>query len=146
MLAQTDISGFDLTSLRHCFGAGEPLNSEAMRSWKMNTGCDIYDGYGQTKTINIVANFPGKEIRSGSMGKLCSGLIVDIIDDDGLILGENDVGHIEIKITEPYPPRLFKRYHKDEVSTTKSFRNIIQGIRQRVMPMGIFGLLIVLMT
>jgi acetyl-CoA synthetase len=123
MLAQTDVSGFDLTSLRHCFGAGEPLNPEAMRSWKVNTGCNIYDGYGQTETINIVANFPGMEIRPGSMGKPCPGFIVDIIDDDGLILGEDDVGHIGIKITEPYPPGLFKRYYKDEVSTTKSFRN-----------------------
>ena len=65
VLAQMDLSGADFSSLRHCFGAGEPLNPEAMRAWKAATGCDIYDGYGQTESINIVANFTGMEIRAG---------------------------------------------------------------------------------
>ena len=36
-----------------------------MRAWKAATGCDIYDGYGQTESINIVASFTGMEIRAG---------------------------------------------------------------------------------
>ena len=123
MLAQTDLSGADLSSLRHCFGAGEPLNPEAMRAWKDATGCDIYDGYGQTETVNIVANFPGMEIRPGSMGKPCPGLTVDIIDDEGNVLGDDTVGHIGVKITEPYPPGLFKGYYMDDAATAKSFHH-----------------------
>ena len=34
ILAQTGIGGFDLGSIRHSFGAGEPLNPEAIRVWK----------------------------------------------------------------------------------------------------------------
>jgi len=123
VLAQTDVSGSDLSSLRHCFGAGEPLNPEAMRAWKESTGCDIYDGYGQTETVNIVSNFPGMEIRPGSMGKPCPGLTIDIIDDDGKVLGDDEVGHIGVQITEPYPPGLFKGYYMDEEATAKSFKN-----------------------
>ena len=123
MLAQADISGFDLSSLRHCIGAGEPLNPEAMRAWKQNTGCDIFDGYGQTETVNIVANFPGMEIRPGSMGKPCPGLVVDIVDENGVVVPNDEVGHICVKITDPYPPGLFKEYHKDKEATAKSFRN-----------------------
>ena len=70
VLAQMDLSGADFSSLRHCFGAGEPLNPEAMRAWKAATGCDIYDGYGQTESINIVANFTGMEIRAGPVPRL----------------------------------------------------------------------------
>ena len=121
--AQSDTSGADLSSLRHCFGAGEPLNPEAMRAWKDATGCDIYDGYGQTETINIVANFPGMEIRPGSMGKPCPGLTVDVIDDEGNIVDDDDVGHIGVKITDPYPPGLFRGYYRDERETAVSFRN-----------------------
>ena len=121
--AQSDTSGADLSSLRHCFGAGEPLNPEAMRAWKDATGCDIYDGYGQTETINIVANFPGMEIRPGSMGKPCPGLTVDVIDDEGNIVDDDDVGHIGVKITDPYPPGLFRGYYRDEQETAASFRN-----------------------
>ena len=123
VLAQTDLSGADLSSLRHCFGAGEPLNPEAMRAWKDATGCDIYDGYGQTETVNIVANFPGMEIRPGSMGKPCPGLTVDIIDDQGNVVADDTVGHIGVKITEPYPPGLFKGYYMDDAATAKSFHH-----------------------
>ena len=123
VFAQSDMSGADLSSLRHCFGAGEPLNPEAMRAWKDATGCDIYDGYGQTETINIVANFPNMEIRPGSMGKSCPGLTVDVINDEGNIVDDDEVGHIGVKITDPYPPGLFRGYYRDEQETAKSFRN-----------------------
>lgn len=123
VMAKADLSGADFSSLRHCFGAGEPLNPEAMRAWKSATGCDIYDGYGQTETINIVANFPGMEIRPGSMGKPCPGLVVDVVDDDGSIVPDEEVGHIAVKITDPYPPGLFRGYYRDEAITAQSFRN-----------------------
>ncbi len=123
IMAKADLSNADFSSLRHCFGAGEPLNPEAMRAWKKSTGCEIYDGYGQTETINIVANTPGMEIRPGSMGKPCPGLNVDIIDDDGNIMEDNVIGHIGVKITNPYPPGLFKGYFKDDVKTAEVFRN-----------------------
>ena len=123
IMAKADLTGADFSSLRHCFGAGEPLNPEAMRAWKQATGCDIYDGYGQTETINIVANFPGMAIRPGSMGKPCPGLIVDVIDDEGQILPPNEVGHIAVKITDPYPPGLFRGYYRDEATTAKVFRH-----------------------
>ena len=94
-----------------------------MRVWKNATGCDIYDGYGQTETINIVANFPGMEIRRGSMGKPCPGLTVDIIDDAGNILGDDEIGHIGVKITQPYPPGLFNGYYRDDEKTKEVFKN-----------------------
>jgi acetyl-CoA synthetase len=118
-----DISGYDLSSLRHCIGAGEPLNPEAMRSWKTATGCDIYDGYGQTETINIIANYPGMEIRPGSMGKPVPGLDIDIIDDNGNSCPKNIVGHIAVKITNPHPLGLFYGYFKDKTATDFAFKN-----------------------
>ena len=63
------------------------------------------------------------EIRPGSMGKPCPGLTVDIIDDDGNVMEDNKIGHIGVKITDPYPPGLFKGYYKDPVKTAEVFRN-----------------------
>lgn len=123
VMAKADLSGADFSSLRHCFGAGEPLNPEAMRAWKLATGCDIYDGYGQTETINIVANFPGMPIRPGSMGKPCPGLHVDVVDDEGKVVADHEVGHIAVKITDPYPPGLFRGYYGDPDTTAKAFRH-----------------------
>ena len=123
LFAQMDVSNYNLSALRHCIGAGEPLNPEAMRSWKTATGCDIYDGYGQTETINIVANYPGMEIRPGSMGKPVPGLDVDIIDDEGKLCPNDVVGHIAVKITNPHPLGLFFGYFKDKPATDFAFRN-----------------------
>ena len=123
LFATMDISPYDVSSIRHCIGAGEPLNPEAMRSWKAATGCDIHDGYGQTETVNIVANYPGMEIRPGSMGKPVPGIDIGIIDDDGNVVADDIVGHIAVKITDPYPPGLFDGYFRDPEATAKSFRN-----------------------
>lgn len=123
LFAQMDVSGYDLSSLRHCLGAGEPLNPEAMRSWKAATGCDIYDGYGQTETVNIVANYPGMEIRAGSMGKPVPGIDVRIIDEQGNEVEVGVVGDIAVKITDPYPLGLFPGYFQDPEGTARSFRN-----------------------
>ncbi|MGB1298873.1 MAG: AMP-binding protein, partial [Psychrobium sp.] len=69
LFANMDLSAYELGGLRRSFGAGEPLNPEAIRHWEKHTGTIIADGYGQTETVNIVANFPDVPVRFGSMGK-----------------------------------------------------------------------------
>jgi acetyl-CoA synthetase len=123
MFAQLDLSGYDLSSLRRCMGAGEPLNPEIIRYWEKHTGTQIADGYGQTETINIVGNFPGIETRFGSMGKPVPGFDIDVIDDDGIILPDNEVGHIAIRTEENWPAGLFHGYLKDGALNTEPFRN-----------------------
>ncbi len=123
LMAQSNLANFEVSSLRHCFSAGEPLNPEAMRSWKNATGCDVYDGYGQTETINIIANFPGMQIKKGSMGRPCPGFEIDIIDNQANILEINQIGNIGIKITDPYPPGLFRGYYQDQKKTSEVFKN-----------------------
>ena len=123
LMAQSNLANFEVSSLRHCFSAGEPLNPEAMRSWKNATGCDVYDGYGQTETINIIANFPGMKIKEGSMGRPCPGFEIEIIDNQANILEINQIGNIGIKITDPYPPGLFRGYYQDQKKTSEVFKN-----------------------
>ena len=123
LFAQQDLSQYDLTSLRRCLGAGEPLNPEVIRYWQKHTGTIIADGYGQTETINIVANFPGVETRFGSMGKPVPGQEVDIVDDSGNVLPDNDVGHIAIRTAENWPAGLFHGYLRDGSIDTTPFRN-----------------------
>ena len=120
--AQLDLSAYDLSTIRHSVSAGEPLNPEVIRVWKQATGTMVHDGYGQTETINVVANVPGLEVRPGSMGKPVPGLSVDIVDDDANILGDGEVGHIAIKLTDPWPPGLFHGYYEDDEGNEKVFR------------------------
>ena len=123
LFSQIDLEQYDLSSIRHSLSAGEPLNPEAMRAWKMATGTEVHDGYGQTETINIVANYPSLPIRPGSMGKPVPGFDVRIVDDEGGVVGPDKVGHIAVKLTDPYPPGLFHGYYRDEGAHAGAFRN-----------------------
>lgn len=123
MFAQLDLSQYDLTSLRRCLGAGEPLNPEVMRYWKKHTRTVIADGYGQTETINIVANFPAEEVRYGSMGKPVPGYEVDIVDDAGRRLGDDEIGHMAVRLTDSYPLGLFSGYMTATGLDTKAFHD-----------------------
>jgi len=123
LFVQQDLKQYNLTSLRRCLGAGEPLNPEVIRYWFENTGTVIADGYGQTETINIVGNFPGLETRYGSMGKPVPGFDINIVDDNGDILADGEVGHIAIRTEDKWPAGLFHGYLQDNVLVTDSFRH-----------------------
>jgi acetyl-CoA synthetase len=123
LFAKMDLSKYDLSSIRHAIGAGEPLNPEAIRAWKDATGVIPLDGYGQTETINIVANTADAPVKYGSMGRPVPGYDVDIIDDDGNRQPNDQVGHIGVRLTEPWPPGLFRGYVDERGLDTHCFRN-----------------------
>lgn len=117
-----DFTPFDLSSLRHCTSAGEPLNPEVIRVWEEKTGLRIYDGYGQTETTVLVANLPGLPIRPGSMGKPVPGYEVDIRDEDGNQIPDGVAGAIAVR-TDPHPVGLFHGYFEDPDATASRFQN-----------------------
>ena len=123
LFAQEDLSVYDLTSLRRCLGAGEPLNPEVIRYWEKHTGTTIADGYGQTETINIVGNFPNVDTRLGSMGKPVPGFDVNVVDDNGEVLDDDEVGHIAVRTDGAWPAGLFKGYLKDGELVTDAFKH-----------------------
>ena len=123
LFAQMDLSMFNLSSIRHALAAGEPLNPEVIKVWRKATGADVYDGYGQTETINIVANYPCLPVKPGSMGKPVPGVDVDIVDEQGERVGTDTVGHIAVRLTEPLQPGLFAGYWKDDEATAKCFKH-----------------------
>ncbi|MEH6504306.1 MAG: acyl--CoA ligase [Cycloclasticus sp.] len=123
VFAQMELSQYNLSSIRHAIGAGEPLNPEVIKVWKEATGADIYDGYGQTETINIVANYPCVPVRPGSMGKPVPGVDVQIVDDNGKQVDVDAIGHIAVRITDPLQPGMFPGYWEDDEATAKCFKN-----------------------
>jgi acyl-coenzyme A synthetase/AMP-(fatty) acid ligase len=121
-LVLLDLSRFDLTSLRHVVSAGEPLNPEVIDVWTASTGRTIHDGYGQTETVNIVANYPCVPIRQGSMGKPAPGFEVDVVDDDGVPLPAGEEGHIAVRVEPERPVGLFAEYWRNPDATAAVFR------------------------
>jgi acyl-coenzyme A synthetase/AMP-(fatty) acid ligase len=121
MLVLQDLSRYTFPTLRHCVGAGEPLNPEIIEVWKKATGCTIRDGYGQTETVLLAGNFPCITPRFGSMGKPTPGIDLHVIDDKGNILGPDEEGDIAVRIEPERPVGLFKEYWKEPDRTASSF-------------------------
>jgi acetyl-CoA synthetase len=122
-LVQADISAHDLSGLRHCLSAGEPLNPEVIRIWKEGTdGLTVYDGYGQSETTNLVANYRCLPVRPGSMGKPAPGYDVAVVDESGEPMPAGEEGHIAVRIAPERPVGLFNGYFRDPEATAAAFQ------------------------
>ncbi len=96
-----DLTKYDFSTLTHCSTAGEALNPEVFKQFFEATGHQIYEGFGQTESTVILANFSdfGKAL-PGSLGKPSPVYDVELIDDDeNAVLGEGE-GEIAIKLRE----------------------------------------------
>jgi len=122
MLVLEDLSRYDFSSLRHCVGAGEPLNPEIIEVWKNATGITVRDGYGQTETAILCGSFPNIEPRFGSMGKPSPGIKLAIIDDAGQELPANQEGDIAVLVEPDKPQGMFKEYRNDAKRTAGTRR------------------------
>jgi acetyl-CoA synthetase len=120
MLILLDLQQYNLSRLRHCVSAGEPLNPEVIRIWKEKTGLSIYEGYGQTETVLCIGAFPGRECPTGSMGKPAPGWRIELHDKHGRSVGINREGRIAIAL-DPRPVGLFSGYIENEAANRKSF-------------------------
>jgi acyl-coenzyme A synthetase/AMP-(fatty) acid ligase len=121
-LVLLDLAGYDWSRLRHCVSAGEPLNPEVIKVWQEATGLTIYDGYGQTETVNLLANFRCLEVRPGSMGKPTPGFDVAVIDDDARVLGPGEEGHVAVRVRPERPVGMFSGYWRDPEATAAALR------------------------
>ena len=121
MLVLEDLAKYKFPTLRHCVGAGEPLNPEIIDVWQKATNCIIRDGYGQTETVLLAGSFPCIEPRFGSMGKATPGIDLQVIDEKGNILPANEEGDIAIRVKPERPLGLFKEYWKEPDRTTSAF-------------------------
>lgn len=118
LLVKEDLGNYRFR-LRHAVSAGEPLNPEVIQVWHQATGIPIYDGYGQTETIILVANYPCLKIKPGSMGKPMPGHEIAIVDEEGNELPAGVEGEIALK---GRPPSLFQGYWKNPELTAATRR------------------------
>jgi acetyl-CoA synthetase len=80
MLLQADLAAADVSALRECVAAGEPLNPEVIEQVRKAWGITVRDGFGQTETTAQVGNTPGQPVRPGSMGRPLPGYEVVLVD------------------------------------------------------------------
>lgn len=134
MFVLEDLGQYTFPSLRHCVGAGEPLNPEIIETWKRHTGIIIRDGYGQTETVLLCGNYQGMEPRYGSMGKPAPGIDLQVVDEHGEIVPPDTEGDLAVRVKPTPPQGLFLGYKDEAEKTALSFRGdwYITGDRAQV--------------
>lgn len=117
-MLQEDVSKYDLSCVQEWCLAGEPLNPEVYNQWKRLTGHNIREGFGQTESTVMLANFEWYEPKPGSMGKPSPLYNIQIVDDDGNCCEDGEEGRIVVMdIDKGLPTGLFTGYYLDEEMT-----------------------------
>lgn len=123
-LVKEDMSKYDLSSLKECTNAGEPLNPEIMDKFREFTGITLREGYGQTETTLTLATYPGMKVCPGSMGRPTPGYEITLLDENGQQVPDGDVGEIVIRADRDNKPvGMFLGYYRDEELTNSAWHD-----------------------
>ncbi len=117
------VKDFDLTSLRHLASVGEPLNAEGVVWSERVFGMPFFDTYWQTETGSMmISNFPGMEVKPGSMGKCFPGISGAILNAKTYepITEPGIIGLIGFK---PGWPAMMRTYWNNEKVFNEKFNN-----------------------
>jgi benzoate-CoA ligase family protein len=88
---------YDVSSLRVCSSAGEPLPAALYERWRARFGVEILDGIGSTEALHtFISNHPGRA-RPGSSGEIVTGYDARIVDGDGRNVPQGEIGDLLIK-------------------------------------------------
>lgn len=122
-LIKEDLKKHDLSNLKYCVVAGEPLNPEVFKQFYAATGLKLMEGYGQTECTVAMATFPWMEPRPGSMGKPAPGYHMDLLNEDGKPCASGNEGQIVFYTDKTKPVGMFNGYYHDEPLTKKVWNN-----------------------
>jgi long-chain acyl-CoA synthetase len=98
LLNHPDRDDFDVSSIRVCASGGAALPVELLNGFEKAFGCKVLEGYGLSETSPVASfNHPDRERKAGSIGTPIEGVEMRVVDDEGKVLGEGEVGEIQIK-------------------------------------------------
>ncbi len=116
-LIREDLSQYDLSRIRHCVVAGEPLNPEVYEQFLAHTGLELREGFGQTESIVMMATFPWLEPKPGSMGKPSPGYAIELMNAEGGRCEAGEEGEVVVNLQGGTPPGMFVGYHRATEAT-----------------------------
>ncbi|MBQ8640698.1 MAG: AMP-binding protein, partial [Clostridia bacterium] len=114
----------DMPTLKHASTAGEMLAPEVFRKFTERTGLPLCEGYGQTETTLLMANFKGNEPVEGSMGTISPFYNIGLLDKDGKPVGVGEIGEVVILPPENgKQPGVFCGYLDNDAQYNHVWRN-----------------------
>ena len=85
-----------MPTLKHASTAGEMLAPEVFRKFTQETGIPLCEGYGQTETTLLMANFKGRQPKEGAMGTVSPFYNIELRDKDGKQVHDGQIGEVVI--------------------------------------------------
>lgn len=86
----------DMPPLKHATTAGEMLAPEVFRKFTECTGLQLCEGYGQTETTLLMANFKGYDAVEGSMGTPSPFYNIELRGKNGKPVDTYEIGEVVI--------------------------------------------------
>ena len=86
----------DMPTLKHTSTAGEMLAPEVFRKFTARTGLTLCEGYGQTETTLLMANFKGRDAVAGSLGTPSPFYHIELWGKQGEMVPVGEIGEIVV--------------------------------------------------
>lgn len=113
-----------MPTLRHASTAGEMLAPEVFRKFTESTGLALCEGYGQTETTLLLANFKGNAVVEGSMGTPSPFYDIALYGKDGKPVGVGEIGEVVVIPSEKgRQPGIFTAY----LDHAEQYRHVWRG-------------------
>ena len=116
LLAEPGLDKNAVRNMRLFVAGSAPLLIETFNEWKTRTGHTILERYGMSETAMLTSNPYAGERRGGTVGFALPGVKLRVQDDDGKVLGVDEIGGIQVK-----GPNIFKGYWRMPEKTKEEF-------------------------
>jgi len=119
----------NLSSLRLCISAAEPLAPEIWRRWRERFGLEILDGLGSTEMLHIFCSSAPGAVRPGASGKPVPGYELRLVDEAGAVITNGEAGMLQVR-----GQSAFAGYWRQRAKTRKTLIGdwVATGDRYRV--------------
>jgi benzoate-CoA ligase family protein len=97
MVNLPDAGSYDLSSVRRCASAAEPLSPTVLRRWQETFGLDILDGIGSTEMLHIYCSNRPDHIVPGTSGTAVPGYELRLLDENGRDIPDGEIGNLHVR-------------------------------------------------
>ena len=116
LLNHPEFSGIDFSALKVTVGGGMAVQRPVAEAWKKATGCALSEGYGMTESSPVVSVNPLDHTgKLGTIGLPVPSTELRIVDEQGNVLGSEQIGEIQAK-----GPQIMKGYYNKPEETAKT--------------------------